>query len=100
MKKCTLLAAAVLTLAVAAPSASAATLPPAAPSAAPASTVASSPFAQMLDSKFVDPDRVYSTDVRWWLGQAANTDESLLEQVQELYDAGFRGVELCMQNDS
>ncbi|MCF6378276.1 hypothetical protein L2K70_11740 [Nocardioides KLBMP 9356] len=60
----------------------------------------SSAFARELEAKYVDPDRVYSTDVRWWLGEAAHTDEVLLEQVQSLYDAGFRGVELCMQSDS
>src|SRR3954453_7392194 len=64
------------------------------------STVATSPFAQQLDSRFVDPNRVYSTDVRWWLGKASNTDETLLEEIQRLYDGGFRGVELAMQNDS
>ena len=31
---------------------------------------------------------------------AANTDESLLEEIQALYDAGYRGVELCMQSDN
>ena len=60
----------------------------------------SSAFAKQLESKFVDPDRIYSTDVRWWLGEAANTDESLLEEIQALYDGGFRGVELCMQSDN
>lgn len=59
----------------------------------------SSAFAKELEAKYVDPDRVYSTDVRWWLGEAANTDESLLEEIQALYDAGYRGVELCMQSD-
>ena len=46
-----------------------------------------------------DPDRIYSSDVRWWLGSASATDETLEEEIQELYDDGFRGVELCMQND-
>jgi len=59
----------------------------------------SSAFAKELEAKYIDPDRVYSTDVRWWLGEAANTDESLLEEIQALYDAGYRGVELCMQSD-
>ncbi|MEA5054472.1 MAG: hypothetical protein VB093_13630 [Propionicimonas sp.] len=61
---------------------------------------ASSAFAKRLEGKYIDPDRVYSTDVRWWLGEASNTDESLLEEIQALYDAGFRGVELCMQADN
>ena len=38
--------------------------------------------------------------MRWWIGEAANTDEALLDEIQALYDAGFRGVELCMQSDN
>lgn len=57
-------------------------------------------FVLKLEGEYVDPDRVYSTDVRWWLGEAAHTDETLLEEIQRLYDAGFRGVELCMQGDN
>ncbi|GII57364.1 hypothetical protein Pth03_57530 [Planotetraspora thailandica] len=65
-----------------------------------AATTESSAFAEDLESKYIDPDRIYSTDVRWWLGDASQTDETLLQQIQDLYDGGFRGVELCMQNDS
>ncbi|SDE07821.1 Ig-like domain-containing protein [Nocardioides lianchengensis] len=65
-----------------------------------AASTESSAFAQHLESQYVDPDRVYSSDVRWWLGEAAHTDETLLEEIQALYDAGFRGVELCMQTDN
>ena len=61
---------------------------------------ASSPFAQQLETRFVDPDRVFSTEVRWWLGMAAHANETLLEEIQALYDGGFRGVELCMQGDN
>ncbi|MPV50908.1 LPXTG cell wall anchor domain-containing protein [Pseudactinotalea sp. HY160] len=66
----------------------------------PAADPAVSAFAQQLEDDYIDPDRVYSTDVRWWLGDASHTDETLLEEIQALYDGGFRGVELCMQNDS
>lgn len=71
-------------------------------SAAPVDTglEKSSDFEEYLESKYVDPDRVYSSDVRWWLGQASNTDEVLLDEIQALYDGGFRGVELCMQTDT
>ena len=31
--------------------------------------------------------------------EASNTDETLLEEIQTLYDSGFRGVELAMQSD-
>lgn len=57
-----------------------------------------SAFQQELESKYIDPDRVYSSDVRGWLS-AGLTDETLLEEIQALYDGGFRGVELCMQSD-
>jgi hypothetical protein len=73
---------------------------PAAPVLRSPAVKKASGFAKQLEKKYVDPDRVYSTDVRWWLGEAANTDESLLEEIQALYDAGYRGVELCMQSDN
>ena len=72
-----------------------------APSAeASAEASAESSFREQLEALYIDPDRVYSSDVRWWLGSAAATDDSLLEEIQALYDAGFRGAELCMQSDS
>ena len=69
-------------------------------SAVPAMAETGASFKETLESSFVDPDRIYSSDVRWWLGDASNTDEVLLDEIQALYDGGFRGVELCMQNDS
>ena len=56
-------------------------------------------FAEQLESNYVDPDLYYQSDVRWWLGDASLTDEVLLEEIQALYDGGFHGVELCMQDD-
>ncbi|MEE6274185.1 glycosyl hydrolase [Georgenia sp. MJ206] len=70
------------------------------PAPIPAGTPATSSFAEELESRYIDPDRIYSSDVRWWLGEAAHTDETLLEEIQALYDSGFRGVELAMQNDN
>lgn len=64
-----------------------------------AAHTANSAFARELERQYIDPDRVYSSDVRWWLGSASATDETLLEEIQALYDGGFRGVELCMQSD-
>lgn len=49
--------------------------------------------------RYKDPERVYNSDVRWWLAEASNTDEVLLQEIQNMYDAGFHGVELCMQTD-
>ena len=55
-------------------------------------------FAQKLEALYTDPDREYASDVRWWLGDAGYTDEVLLNEIQNLYDFGFHGVELCMQD--
>jgi hypothetical protein len=45
------------------------------------------------------PDRKFKTEVRWWLAQGGHTDQTLLESVKELYDAGFSGIECAMLND-
>lgn len=70
------------------------------PGVAAGQVSAPSGFAQALEKQYRDPDRIFSTDTRWWLGEAAHTDETLLEEVQALYDMGFRGVELAMQADN
>ncbi len=57
-------------------------------------------FADKLEAEYADPDREYQSDVRWWLGDASLTDEVLLEEIQAMYDGGFHGVELCMQDDA
>lgn len=56
-------------------------------------------FEKSLTAVYSDPDRKYQSDVRWWLAEASNTDEVLLQEIQNMYDAGFHGVELCMQGD-
>lgn len=56
-----------------------------------------STFAADLESRYVDPVLSFGTEVRWWMAEGAHTDETLLEEVQAMYDAGFRGMELCEQ---
>lgn len=56
-----------------------------------------STFAADLESRYVDPALSFGTEVRWWMAEGAHTDETLLEEVQAMYDAGFRGMELCEQ---
>ena len=55
-------------------------------------------FSAQLQAKYTDPDRSYASDVRWWLCDASLTDEVLLNEIQTMYDCGFHGVELCMQD--
>lgn len=54
-------------------------------------------FAADLESRYIKPSMNYATEVRWWMAEGAHTDETLLEEVQAMYDAGFRGMELCEQ---
>jgi len=61
---------------------------------------AGSDFYYELVEDYGDSDIEYRTEVRWWLAEGGHTDETLLEEVQAMYDAGFRGVELCQLNVS
>ncbi len=66
----------------------------------PHSALAQDGFAAALEAEFVKPGLPYGTEVRWWMAEGAHTDETLLEEVQAIYDAGFRGMELCEQVDT
>ena len=56
---------------------------------------ASSDFYNQLVNHYTAPDIENRTEVRWWMAEGAHTDETLEEEVQAIYDAGFRGIELC-----
>ena len=58
-------------------------------------TVPQSDFYRELAENYADSDIEHRTEVRWWMAEGGHTDETLLEEVQAMYDAGFRGVELC-----
>lgn len=72
----------------------------AAAAAGPGQTSPSRGFAEELSDKYTSPEIEYRTEARWWMAEGAHTDETLEEEVQGLYDAGFRGVELCQLNVS
>ena len=57
-------------------------------------------FAAELSDKYSSPGIEYRTEARWWMAEGAHTDETLEEEIQGLYDAGFRGIELCQLNVS
>ena len=57
-------------------------------------------FSDGLEARFSSPGLPYGTEVRWWMAEGAHTDETLLEEIQRMYDGGFRGMELCEQVDS
>jgi len=59
---------------------------------------ANSDFYYELVDNYAKPDIEYRSEVRWWMAEGGHTDETLIEEVQAMYDAGFRGVELCQLN--
>ena len=56
-------------------------------------------FAADIESRYAKPSIEDRSEVRWWMAEGAHTDETLLEELHAMYDAGFRGLELCEQND-
>ncbi len=57
-------------------------------------------IADSLTDAFSDIEIEYRPDVRWWLAEGLNTDETLLKNLQEIYDSGFGAAEfLAMPDD-
>ena len=59
-----------------------------------------SDFYYELVEDYEDPDIEYQSEVRWWMAEGYHTDETLEEEIQAIYDAGFRGIELCQLNET
>lgn len=51
-------------------------------------------FESLLEQEFTEPEMEYWPEMRWWLAEGSHTDENLRNSVQEIYDAGFRAVEI------
>ena len=54
-------------------------------------------FAEAIESRYAEPDISTRSEVRWWMAEAGHTDETIVSEIQAMYDAGFRGMELCAQ---
>lgn len=75
-----------------------------------AMTLALSPIAALADSEnslaaqieaaFAEPGMRYRPYARWWLAEGSHTDETLIESIHELYDAGYGGVEFVTLDES
>ncbi len=57
-------------------------------------------FSDKLSDDYDEADIEDRTSVRWWLPEATLTDETIIEEVQAIYDAGFRGIEICQQSSA
>lgn len=57
-------------------------------------------FVADMESLYADPEMQYKPYARWWLAEGSHTDETLKESIQELYDAGYGGVEFVTLNES
>ena len=50
-------------------------------------------FAQRMHEIYDNPEVQYRPDLRWWLAEGLNTDETLRKNMQEIYDSGFGASE-------
>lgn len=50
-------------------------------------------FVQKLHQMYDEIEMRYRPEVRWWLAEGLNTDETLIKNVQEIHDCGFGAAE-------
>lgn len=57
-------------------------------------------FAGTIQERFADPEMAHRPYARWWLAEGSHTDETIREAIQELYDAGYGGIEFVTLDES
>ena len=57
-------------------------------------------FVTEIEEAFAEPEMAFRPYARWWLAEGSHTDETLRESVQELYEAGYGGVEFVTLDES
>jgi hypothetical protein len=57
-------------------------------------------FETLMEEKYADPEMQYRPYARWWLAEGSHTDETLIESIHELYDAGYGGIEFVTLDES
>ena len=57
-------------------------------------------FRAQTEAAFAEPEMKYRPYARWWLAEGSHTDETLIESIHELYDAGYGGVEFVTLDES
>ncbi len=57
------------------------------------SNLSKDPFAQKLHEMYDSIETRYRPDLRWWLAEGLNTDETLKKNVQQIHDSGFGSAE-------
>lgn len=57
-------------------------------------------FAGKMEQMYAEPEMRYRPYARWWLAEGSHTDATLRESIQELYEAGYGGVEFVTLNES
>lgn len=70
------------------------------PALLPAAMAEGNTYAKTLEDSLKEPSIEYRTELRWWMAEGAHTDETLEKEVQAIYDAGFRGIEMAQLNET
>ncbi|MBC5788085.1 glycosyl hydrolase [Clostridium facile] len=64
------------------------------------SAVETDEFAQKMENRFENPEMTHKLYARWWMAEGSHTDQTIIESVHELYDAGFGGIEFVTLDES
>jgi hypothetical protein len=91
MRKCLAAACAAAVALTLSPGAGPAGASPPGRAASPAAP--STSFAERMHALYDDIEREYRPEVRWWLAEGLNTDETLRKNIQEIADSGFGAAE-------
>lgn len=57
-------------------------------------------FAAKIEEAYDSSEMQFRPYARWWLAEGSHTDETLIESIHELYDAGYGGVEFVTLDES
>ena len=57
-------------------------------------------FLDQLQASYGEPDQHNMTEVRWWLPEGGHTDQTIIEEINNLHAQGFTGIELCLLDEA
>lgn len=56
-------------------------------------------FVQSLHRELDDPGREYAIEARWWLAEGTHSDQTIIDGIEALYDAGYGAIEFVTLNE-
>lgn len=57
-------------------------------------------FESTIERGYANPEMEYRPEIRWWVAEGAQTDGTLIEAIDDLYNAGFGSIEFVTLNEA